>query len=280
MVPHIKRVIKAGKRKILLGRRITSSDYVVVSIKKSGRTWLRAMLTRLFHEKYGTPTNLLLDGTNHKAINPRSPSVLFVHDSNPVASATDVVSDLSIYRGKKVLLLVRHPADVVVSLYHHYKHRKTGKRQQLTENRTIYDFAAQPDHGIHTIISFMNKWAIFSQNNSDVLILRYEDLRADSAHHLLKVAEHIGIDVSSEQIGEAVAFGKLENLRALEVSGFFKSKSLRKVDTSNPDALKVRRGRVGGYRDYFSEAEQKTLDAIIQTELEPSLGYHDDDEVK
>jgi hypothetical protein len=275
--------MKLGKRarrwvKPLIGRfvfkrQVAKSDFVVVSIKKSGRTWLRAMLTRLFHNCYGTPTNLLLDADNHKKLNHAAPSVLFAHDSDPVASELAVATDLSTYDDAKVILLVRHPADTVVSLYHHYKNRKTGKRQELAAKSTIFDFATRPGHGIRTIISFLNRWAEYARLRSNVMVVRYEDLRFDPAIYLEKVAAHLGVTASRQDINDAVEFASLENLRRLELEGFFNDRSLRKGNSQNPDALKVRRGQVAGYKDYFSRSECAQIEDIIRRELHLSFGY-------
>jgi hypothetical protein len=270
---NAKRWIKPLVRRIAFKREVAKADFVVVSIKKSGRTWLRAMLTRLFHNCYGTPTDLLLDAANHKNLNPAVPSVLFAHDSDPVASQGEVAADLSVYDGEKVILLVRNPADTIVSLYHHYKNRKTGKRQQLAAQSTIFEFATRPKHGIHTIISFLNRWADYARQRNDVMVVRYEDLHRDPAVHLEKIAEYLGVKASRRNIDDAVEFASLENLRKLELEGFFNDRSMRKGDGRNRDALKVRRGQVAGYRDYFSAAECDAIEHIIRNELDLSFGY-------
>jgi hypothetical protein len=42
---------------------------------------------------------------------------------------------------------------------------------------------------------------------------------------------------------------------------------------SDPNTFKVRRGQVGGYRDYFSAEELEAIDALLQGALPPELGY-------
>lgn len=44
-------------------------------------------------------------------------------------------------------------------------------------------------------------------------------------------------------------------------------------DASNPHSYKVRRGKVGGYRDYFSEEEIAEIDTQIDARLWPVFGY-------
>ena len=43
-------------------------------------------------------------------------------------------------------------------------------------------------------------------------------------------------------------------------------------DKDNPDSYKVRRAKVGGYRDYFTDEQCEQLDAMV-AELNPVFGY-------
>jgi hypothetical protein len=44
-------------------------------------------------------------------------------------------------------------------------------------------------------------------------------------------------------------------------------------DEGNPDSFKVRRGKVGGYRDYFTPEQVRIVDAMVDEVLDPSFGY-------
>jgi len=44
-------------------------------------------------------------------------------------------------------------------------------------------------------------------------------------------------------------------------------------DRSNPDSYKVRRAKVGGYRDYFDDLEIERLDEVVRSKLSPLYGY-------
>ena len=44
-------------------------------------------------------------------------------------------------------------------------------------------------------------------------------------------------------------------------------------DRKNPDSFKVRRAKVCGYRDYFTEEELAELDAMVDRDLLPQIGY-------
>ena len=58
----------------------------------------------------------------------------------------------------------------------------------------------------------------------------------------------------------------------LETAGVFDSKILRSADVRNPESFKVRRGKVGGYRDYLSPEDQAfAADALKH--LDARFGY-------
>jgi alcohol sulfotransferase len=48
---------------------------------------------------------------------------------------------------------------------------------------------------------------------------------------------------------------------------------LKPADPNNPQSFKVRRAKVGGYRDYFDDAETRQIDAITNESLSPVWGY-------
>jgi alcohol sulfotransferase len=41
----------------------------------------------------------------------------------------------------------------------------------------------------------------------------------------------------------------------------------------DPNSYKVRRAKVGGYKDYFDEAQAAEIDEYVRKELSPAFGY-------
>jgi len=70
----------------------------------------------------------------------------------------------------------------------------------------------------------------------------------------------------------ALEFSRFENMQKLEAAGAFDSKILLPGDVRDPESFKVRRGKVGGYREYLSLEDQRyAADAL--TELDARFGY-------
>jgi alcohol sulfotransferase len=62
-------------------------------------------------------------------------------------------------------------------------------------------------------------------------------------------------------------------MREREREGRFASDDLTPRDHSDTDSFKVRRGVIGGYRDYFDDAQCAALDALVAERLDPFFGY-------
>src|SRR5262249_2936615 len=118
-------------------RRLSQADVVVVSFGKSGRTWVRMLLSRYFQTRHGLKPSAFLgfDNLNRKV--GAIPRVLFTHD-NYLRDYTGHTGTREDFYDKRVVLLVRHPADVAVSQYHQWKFRMRPGKKRLNK---------YPEHG-------------------------------------------------------------------------------------------------------------------------------------
>src|SRR5205814_1587416 len=71
---------------------------------------------------------------------------------------------------------------------------------------------------------------------------------------------------------DPLEFSRFENMQKLEAAGAFDSNILHPGDVRDPESFKVRRGKVGGYREYLS-AEDQQCAANAMTELDRRFGY-------
>ncbi|MGD2030854.1 MAG: sulfotransferase, partial [Gammaproteobacteria bacterium] len=159
--------------------KLRRADYTVVSFGKSGRTWLRVMISRVFQVKHDLSTGALLSFDNFHRRDSAIPTVFFTHDNyiRDYTGSTDVRSD---YGDRKVVLLVRHPADVTVSQYFQWKHRMKSRKVDLLEfpgrdrEISLYEFLMDPKFGLVRAIDFMNLWARDIPSLEHFLMVRYE----------------------------------------------------------------------------------------------------------
>ncbi len=262
--------------------KLARADVVIASYGKSGRTWLRVMLSRFYQVKHGLPERLLIGFDNLHRKNPAVPRIFFTHD-NYLKDYTGAADSKRDYAGKKVVLLVRHPADVAVSQYFQWKFRMRPVKKHLNDYPAhgqeipVYDFVLWEGSGLPKIVDFMNLWAREASQVGALHIVRYEDMRARPQEVLAGIVAFLGTPGTAEQVAEAVDFASVENMRALEQKRVFWLSGSRMVakDKGNPDSFKVRRAKVGGYRDYFDDAQAARIDGLIAERLDPLFGYGD-----
>jgi hypothetical protein len=259
-------------------RKLRQADYVIVSFPQSGRTWLRTMLTRFYQARYGIDEMRLLGLKNLNRLDPQIPKVFFTHD-HYIRDYTGHRESKVDFAGKKIVLLVRDPRDTAVSSYHSLKYRPNPGRKGLNLIEAEGENAPAPFEYMQFragwAVDFMNSWQSELADGERRLLVRYEDLRAAPEVHLKRVLEFLGAAPSAAEIAEAVAFASFDNMKRLEQSAAFGSDDRRIVpgEASNPDSFKVRRGKVGGYRDYLSDEEAAVLDELVAARLAPAFGY-------
>jgi len=261
-------------------RKLQLADWVLMSWGKSGRTWFRVMLSRFYQIKYALPQRELLNFDNLHRKDPAIPRVLFSHN-NYLRDCLQDWTTLNHFRGKKIVLLVRDPRDVAVSQFFQWRYRMRPHKKLLNEypphgrDVSIFEFVTDPRAGVPRIIDFFNGWAAELPVREDILLIRYEDMRANPQAVMQRVFEFVGTPGTDEEIRQAVEFASYDNMKKLEEKSFFRASGARVKpgDKNNPDSFKVRRAKVGGYRDYFDDDQVALIDAMVAERLEPVFGY-------
>src|SRR5690349_13771395 len=95
------------------------ADVVIISFPKSGRTFVRAMLSRLFERRFGIDERRLLEFPMLLTAGSDVPRLLFTHAGDAMRTADEIRLHPKEYEHCRVVLLARHPGDVAVSRYHH-----------------------------------------------------------------------------------------------------------------------------------------------------------------
>jgi hypothetical protein len=139
----------------------------------------------------------------------------------------------------------------------------------------MYDFVMRGPVGLQKIVDYLNRWAPTVSSFENSRVVRYEDIRSTPVAQLSEIIEFLDAPFSKEEVQEAVEFAEFENLKELERRNFFKNSRLTPRDPSDPDSFKVRRGVVGGYRDYFKDEEIAEMEALVATQLSAIYGYGD-----
>lgn len=264
------------------------ASLLIIGHPKSGNTWLKVMLSRLYQVRHGLPASRLINTDEFARRNPAIPRLAatngcYSYETEVGKRLATGAADNAL-RHKPVLILARNPIDIAVSWYYQFTRRQSRAKQELInhaiahpiDRKTIdmWNFVRHSDIGLPFLIEYLNQWYRNSLSLENALVVRYEDLRSRPAETLAEITRFMGENFSAEEIAEAVEFGAFDNLRKMEASGFFRQGGMRLRRSGDPTAFKTRRGKVGGYRDEFTPEQVAELEALVAANLEPALGYH------
>jgi hypothetical protein len=271
-------VIKVWRRNwTSQARRIAEADALVVSIPKSGRTWLRVFLHDYFCRLEGRECTLDPD----ELAGSRVPKFVFTHDLWEHIKAQKLEHRIKgkyliparASRTKPIVLLARDPRDVIVSLFFQRTKRSSRYDGDLSE------MIRHPYFGIDSVIDVMNTWIAEWSGRSAFKLLRYEDCRRNTDEAFRELLAFLGIQSIDEAFfARSLQFSSFENMKQLEATGRFRTRVLQPGNVNDTESFKVRRGVVGGYRDYLTPEDIVYLNAAV-ARLDPRYGYQGEREI-
>ena len=167
-----------------------------------------------------------------------------------------------------VVFLHRNPIDTAVSMYYQVNKRDlrpwSGRRIRMAiplmlrshiPPNEINRFVLDPVYGIQNICAYNRAWLDQLADRKDCLILTYEDMRTNPSDSFQRLLDHFGLTApTGDELAEISTFNKM---RAFEQSESQDAVLMAK-NKNDPQSVKVRRGKVGGYKDELSvETAQK-----------------------
>jgi len=252
---------------------LRQADAVIISFPKSGRTFVRAMLSRLFQRRFGIDERRLLEFPLLLRAQANVPRLLFTHAGDAMRTAGEIKVKRRDFAGRRVVLLARHPGDVAASRYHHLKHRSRDRARRRLAERPLDEFVWTEQGGIPAIVHFLNQWAELARRRKNVGIVRYEDFLSDPHATLRDLTTKLGLEADEADVADATEFGALGNLKKREREGYFRSSRLRAAKKGDDASYKVRSGSSGGYRNQLKPENAAKVEAFIAENLNPIFGY-------
>jgi hypothetical protein len=211
-----------------------------ISFPKSGRSWLRYSLTVLGAAK----------------------QIYFHHDGFEFNDAAKPAPDTSLEKrlryshDARIVYLSRDPLDVMVSFYFQI----TGRfRDFFHYEGTISQFIRDDYFGAHQLAQFRRIWGEMCRRGRAHEVT-YEDCHRDFAGVLRRVLDQFKLEADDAAISEAAQASTFAAMKAVEQSGRFEEPWMRLRN----DAPKLRRGAIGGYRDYLTEEDIAYLRRLFE----------------
>lgn len=262
-------------------KRLQRSDAVLVSPGNSGRTWLRAMLTRAFERHFNLDDPPILSFDNLHKQDSRIPIICITHNRWLPYYQRDKKTGqgCSAYYNSRVLVLVRNPIDTCISQYFQWLHRSKDFNIALkgwpsrNSGLSMLDFLQHPTTGIDRLCEELNLWLLESPRFRDTTFLRYEDMIIEPATCLESALNFYGVYPPAEIIREAVDHCAFDNMRKRESSSGPLIPGSVDSSRSGSNTFKARRGAIAGYDHYLPQEQREHFEALVATALDPAYGY-------
>lgn len=257
---RIRPLYESDRQKHLRERQ--TADYLLLSLTNCGRTWLRILLGRAIQLHYGLGNINLHDLFSFSEAVPMVPAIKPMHEKYGQFG--------NCYDEQKVILLVRDPRDAIVSRYHQHKIEIDNRLGCTTLDEYVCEGSELSDY-----IQFYNGWQTHKASAQSVLIVRYEDIKANTFQSVERVFDFLQLSIQPAAIQEAIDYASFKNMRKIEIEGseHIRTGVMSSRDVNNPASFKVRKGAIGSYRSELSGASTAFVDGEINAQLDPIYGY-------
>lgn len=261
----IKRIIK-----ILIGyefgRAVTifPDDILIVSYPKSGNTWTRFLIANLlFPQEPITFANIedkvpdIYQSNERELLHIPRPRIIKSHECfDP--------------RYQRIIYLVRDPRDVAISLYHHNIKFGIFNENYSMEQFIVEQFIKEKNTNVFgTWGENVGSWLGAKKDNSNFLLLRYEDMLNDPKTELKKIAHHLKISVTDELIDKVIKQSSFEQMQLLENN---QNNLWNPIKNTRKDKFFVRSGQSGQWQKKLSTHSIKTIESTW-SQVMMQLGY-------
>jgi len=157
----------------------------------------------------------------------------------------------------RYLYVARNPKDVAVSCFHHDR-SKNDYRGTWDE---WFERFARGEVLFGSFFDHVLPWWEESGRTSNVLFLRYEDMKRDLSEIVARIAEFIGVTADPALIETVVEKSTLASMAANPKTDF------HWVPQKEGVPKHLRKGVVGDWRGTFSAEQSRRLDALVLEKL-------------
>jgi hypothetical protein len=250
------RYLKAGTKLALKlnypGRNLTvfPDDIFLVSYPKSGNTWTRFLIANLAYPEKNPDFSNLNDLTpDPEALSRRH----LARMARPRILKSHQYFDP---RYPRIINVVRDPRDVTLSQYHFAR-----KRRVIDDGYPIEKFVTRFIAGETTPYGSwaenVASWLSTKYGDPGFLLLRYEDMVADTHTELAKVADFLAIGADHERVAHAVTQSSASRMRELEAA---QTRQWSSTKETRKDLPFVRAAKAGGWKAELPAASVEELE--------------------
>lgn len=232
----------------------------IASMHQSGTHWLKYMLAHALARHYGVPgpqynhANDLIGGPKDPVRHASLPRLISSHGIPHLSLR--LASTHRLFGLPRYAVLVRDVRASLVSNYEKWRARYGCSFADYLEGDPA---GRRYNSDFWWCVRFLNGWHAVRQAVPErVLVLRYEDLRADPAAGLARLGAHFALPLTAADHAAGVAAGTREAMAA------------REDPARPPGAVNLREK---DFRDYFSAADRARFSALAERYLDHAYGY-------
>lgn len=255
---RVKDALKAVAREVTLS--IRADDTFIVSYPKSGNTWMRFLLGALLlrgrqggEVDFGNMDELIPDIYRHGGLKLRAlPAPRFLKSHEPYDP-----------RVKRAVCMVRDPRSVALSYYFFLKReRRLGPDEPISSFMPRFLRGELDSYGPWD--AHVQGWLAAEQEHPGVVVLSYEQMRADPLAGARRAASALGLPDDEESLAAAIQASSFERMQALDRGRDANTNAgLKGKDLS---ILFVRKGKPDEWREHLKgESLEQLHDAFGQT---------------
>lgn len=237
-------------------------DVFLVSYPKSGNTWTRFLVANLAYPQepvnFANINRLIPDPEAlSKRVMRRLPRPRYIKSHQYFDP-----------RYPKVVYVVRDPRDVALSQYHFHRKRRLVQDGAPVEN-FITRFVAGSTSPYASWGENVAGWLATRQGHPSFLLLRYEDMMANGAQELAKLALFLGVDAGLPRLQQVVQRCSADQMRKLEQE---QAHLWSSTQNTRQDVPFVREAKAGGWKSSLPESAVAEIEGAWGHIMQ-SLGY-------
>jgi hypothetical protein len=245
------------------GLTVYPDDTFLVSFPRSGNTWTRFLVCNLMNPD---------DPVNFAQLESRIPEIYDVTDRELRAFPRPrIVKSHECFdpRYKKIIYIVRDPRDVLISYYEFQLKRRVISDDCSLEEFLPYFMESEFEPKTGSWRDHVVSWTATRRGQNNFLLLRYEDMLADTLAESTKISSFLRLDCNPERIARAVALSSADRMRKLEKE---QSRQWKETKKTRQDKPFVRKAASGGWKSTLPERCVAQIESAWG-EVMRSVGY-------
>ncbi|XP_040206802.1 sulfotransferase 6B1-like [Rana temporaria] len=229
-------------------------DVMLAAYPKCGSNWTTMLLHSIVHAVHNKHPSAIIPMIEFKSTDKFEK---LKADSSPRVLATHFhYEDIpkSFFEKKvKILVMFRNPKDTAVSLFHFYNNNPI-----LPTYNSFDTFFSDFMSGKVVWGSYFDHAVVWNKHldTDTLLLMTFEDMKEDLEGAIKKISDFFSMPLTEEQV------------KGIADKGTFKSMKDNSKNTHGEMSSAIfRKGEVGDWKNYFSEAQSQEMDAEFEKTL-------------